>query len=133
MSKIKLFLALMITQVLLTWITISEDININITIFQIMDLVGIPILVIGWAMFTGLIALFLNKKNMADFVSFFIFLSVSAVNILGLLYIIIGVIMDGPLNESGLIFIAFPAFGFFTVIASAIIGSIVYLVKNKKK
>lgn len=129
MPKKKLIPILIITQILLTWISISRDVEITDTF----SIIGMPFLVASWAMLTGIITAFLNKKNMADFVSYFIFLAVSASNILGLLYIIIGVISDGALNESGLIFVAFPAVGFFAIIGGAILGSIVYLVKKRKK
>ncbi len=125
----KLIIIFLITQVFLTWFSLSKDIDIA----DLTDIILIPIFVMGWSIFSGIFALFFNKNNIFDFVSKFSFFSISTFNILALLFLSFNVLLNGPMREAGLIFIAFPIYGFFVVTGSIILGIIIFFIRKKLK
>lgn len=127
MSKNKLIVIFILTQIVLTFISLAKD----IAPFNIEDLIGMPLLVCGWSLFAAIPAFLLNKKNIFGFTSIFVFFVVSSLNILGLLFIIHMMLRNGPLREAGLIFLGFPIYGFFALVSSEIVGMIIFLIKKK--
>ncbi|MPV85120.1 hypothetical protein [Ostreibacterium oceani] len=127
MKTKKLIIILLIVQLLLSWASLSKDLDIA----DSKDIILGPLFIMGWSIFSGIFALLLNKNNIFDFVSKFSFFAISSCNILALLYISFAVLVNGPLRETGLIFIAFPIYGFFVFVGSIVLGVITFLVKKK--
>ncbi len=117
-------------QFLLTWISLSKDIHSASIQNATLDIVGLYITTAFWSILSAIFILSF-KKGLLSFLSKFVFFLISIFNILVLLWISYGVITEGPLNESGLIFIVFPIYGFFLFIGGAILGTIIYFIKNK--
>ena len=118
----------MVAQILLTWVSLHKDMPIATA--STMDIVVMPLLVVGSTIIPAVWALAAKKGEAPFFIGMFTFLFISSINILGLLYIIYGVLFYGPLNESGLIFIAFPAYGFRLFIGGVISGAIIYYLRK---
>ena len=121
-----LIISIILLQVILTWLSLIKEGNF----FSYETLIFMPLFVCSWSFILAIIAL-LSKKEPFSFISIFVFFVLYSLNILGLLYILASVILRGPLRESGLIFIAFPIYGFFISFGSIIVSMIAFYAKNR--
>lgn len=132
MKKNKLVVLFLTVQVLLIGLALHKDLGV-IGAINFQNIISIVLFIMGWSLFSAVFAIFAKEESEFSYVSKFVFFLISSLNIAELLFISIGVILGGPLNESGLILIVFPFYGFFALIAGSILGTIVYHIKNRQK
>lgn len=124
----KIIIGLIIVQVLMTWLAISRDSNI----FSLDVLVLMPIF-FGYGFWVYLLSIptLLGLKNRFAQITNLGFYCVSIFNISYLFRLIMSVLKNGSLRESGLIFTAFPIYGFYITFGSLVIFSIAFYIKDR--
>jgi len=122
---------LLLVQMFLTWLSLLRDFMASGV--STMDIIGMPFLVMSWAVLASIFYILSEKGKIFSFIFGFAFYVVSIFNIGLLLFILIQSLIYGPLMESGLIFIVFPLTGFCLFFGGILLGLIVYKIKGKIK
>lgn len=134
MKSRKLIIILLIIQIALTWVFMSEGVIKLSKYFSFLEMLGlitlVPLMNMVGPIISGIFAFWCNEKRVFGYVSKISFYIVSGSNILILLFLTVLVFLDnGNYTWKGMLSLVSSILLFYIFLGSIILGIIVYYVK----